>query len=172
MFGLGIACAGAAGVALAMFFHSRPTLRCSGSPGIPWRNPRWTGQGREPIGGGTCRRSDPDRLHGAASVRLRLPGSLPLACCNIPGGIMGWLARWRRWRNLAELQGDHIAAEDANLGHAKQDIDLPVPHPFQLFALRSAPQRRPATFRTDDLARLSPTTPLWKRRILRGDSKD
>ena len=22
-----------------------------------------------------------------------------------PGGIMGWLARWRRWRNLAELQG-------------------------------------------------------------------
>jgi hypothetical protein len=105
MFGLGIACAGAAGVALAMVFHSRPTLRCSGSPGIPWRNRRWTGQGREPIGGGTCRRSDPDRLHGAASVRLRLPGSLPLACCNIPGGIMGWLARWRRWRNLAELQG-------------------------------------------------------------------
>ena len=27
----------------------------------------------------------------------------------IPGGIMGWLARWRRWRNLAELQGINLA---------------------------------------------------------------
>ena len=90
----------------------------------------------------------------------------------IPGGIMGWLARWRRWAQPGRAARHHIAAEDADLGHAKQDIDLPVPHPFQLFALRSAPQRRPATFRTDDLARLSPTTPLWKRRILRGDSKD